>query len=69
MDKIDENVLIFHAGTKEENGEVLTNGGRVLVCTAFGDTIEEALKASKKAAQTIEFDKKYFRTDIGFDLV
>lgn len=69
LDKVDENVLVFHAGTKEKNGEILTNGGRVLVCTAFGDTLEEALEISKQAAQNIEFDKKYFRSDIGFDLL
>lgn len=59
----------FHAGTKlGENGEILTSGGRVMALTAFGETIEEALKNSYAAANKICFDKIYYRKDIGFDL-
>jgi phosphoribosylamine--glycine ligase len=60
--------LVFHAGTKIEGGQVVTNGGRVLAFSAFGPDKLSALSQSKKAAESIHFDKKYFRTDIGFDL-
>lgn len=58
----------FHAGTKLTDNQTLTNGGRVIALTAFGDTMQEALKSSYQGAKAIEFEKKYFRTDIGFDL-
>ena len=60
--------LIFHAGTRAEDGQILTNGGRVIAITSFGDQIQEALIQSKKNAEQISFDGKYFRKDIGFDL-
>ena len=60
--------IIFHAGTKASNGEVLTNGGRVLSITSYADNFREALKKSYKLADQIKFEKKYFRRDIGFDL-
>lgn len=62
------NTILFHAGTKEEDGTVFTNGGRVIALTSFGNTMDEALEQSFKAAEQINFDKKYYRTDIGFDL-
>jgi phosphoribosylamine--glycine ligase len=61
-------VQVFHAGTAEKDGNVVTNGGRVLNLTAKGATIEAALEKSKKAANTIEFEGKYFRSDIGLDV-
>lgn len=60
--------LVFHSGTKSKDGEILTNGGRVLAITGKGDTLEEALSNSYKNAKLIEFDGKYFRKDIGYDL-
>lgn len=60
--------IIFHAGTKEESGKVLTNGGRVLAITSYGKDFKEALKQSYKSIEKICFDKMNFRTDIGFDL-
>jgi phosphoribosylamine--glycine ligase len=63
-----ENSLVFHAGTKEDNQKVLTNGGRVMALTSFGRTMEEALEKSFDNAKKIHFDGKYFRRDIGFDL-
>jgi phosphoribosylamine--glycine ligase len=60
--------LVFHAGTREAKGDVLTSGGRVMALTSFGKNKDEALKKSYAAAKTIQFDKKYYRKDIGFDL-
>ena len=62
-----ENIL-FHAGTKEADGQILTNGGRVIAVSSYGATQDEALAKSYAGARAIQFDKKYFRTDIGFDL-
>ena len=60
--------MIFHAGTKEANGQVLTNGGRVLAITSLANNMEDALRDSFKAAENIQFEGKYFRRDLGFDL-
>lgn len=60
--------LVFHAGTKQENGQVVTNGGRVLAVTSFGDSFQEAIKKSYQNIDKLHFDKMYFRKDIGFDL-
>ena len=62
------NSLIFHAGTKIENGKVLTNGGRVLAVTSFGETMTDALAKSYTTIDKIRFDGKTFRKDIGQDL-
>jgi phosphoribosylamine--glycine ligase len=67
-----ENVLdslIFHAGTKLENGKVVTNGGRVLAVTSFGNDFQEAIKKSYQNIDKLHFDKMYFRKDIGLDLL
>lgn len=60
--------LIFHSGTCLKNNEVLTNGGRVIAVSSFGDTMEEALAKSFKNAEKIQFEGKYYRKDIGLDL-
>ena len=63
-----EDSLVFHAGTKEENGKVVTNGGRVIAITSFGQDYREALKKSYQNAGKLHFDRMYFRKDLGFDL-
>jgi phosphoribosylamine--glycine ligase len=60
--------IVFHAGTSEKDGQILTSGGRVLAISAYGTTKNEALHKAYKVASTIQYDKKYFRRDIGFDL-
>lgn len=60
--------IVFHAGTKSTDGNIVTNGGRVLAITSFGETFQEAIKVSKKNAKVVEFEGKNFRGDIGFDL-
>ncbi len=67
LDKVQESV-VFHAGTKSESGEVLTNGGRVLAITSYGESMDEALEQSYANADVVNYEGKYFRTDIGFDL-
>jgi len=63
-----KNVLVFHAGTKKTGGNIVTSGGRVMAVTGLAATREKALELSKDAANSITFEKKYFRKDIGFDL-
>ena len=63
-----EDSIVFHAGTSEDNGKTVTNGGRVLALTSFGKDYHEALKKSYQNAEKIHFDKMYFRKDLGFDL-
>ncbi len=67
LDKVSgrENVVAFHAGTARSNGEIVTNGGRVLGVTARGGDLAEAKKAAYEAVEEIEFEGAYFRRDIG----
>lgn len=64
------NCVLFHAGTSIdiENNIVKTNGGRVIAVTAYGDDIEIALQKAYENAEIVDFEGKYFRKDIGFDL-
>lgn len=64
-----ENSIAFHAGTKQEGSNIVTNGGRVLAITSFGTDIKDALKKSFANAEKINYEKKYYRKDIGFDLI
>lgn len=60
--------IVFHAGTSTLDGQVISSGGRVLSVTSYGNSIEEALGTSYKNIEKIDFDKSYYRKDIGFDL-
>ena len=60
-----EGYYCFHAGTKFKDGEIVTNGGRVLGVTALGDTLKEARANAYKAVDWVDFDNKYYRHDIG----
>lgn len=61
--------LVFQAGTREENGQILTSGGRVIALTATSNTLEKAIQKSQKAAQLVQFEGKNFRRDIGLDIL
>lgn len=63
-----EDSIVFHAGTKLEDDNIVSNGGRVMAITSFGNTINEALETSYKNINKISFDKMNYRKDIGFDL-
>jgi phosphoribosylamine---glycine ligase len=61
--------VIFHSGTKNDQGKVVTNGGRVLAVSAWGSTLYEALEITYRNAGLISWDGIYYRTDIGYDLL
>lgn len=60
--------ILFHAGTKLSNNDVVTNGGRVIAVSSYGKNFQEALECSYKNAEKVNFEGKYYRKDIGFDL-
>jgi phosphoribosylamine---glycine ligase len=63
-----ENCIVFHAGTDYSENTVITNGGRVIAITCYGNSMKESLEKGLKNAEKINFSGKYFRRDIGFDL-
>lgn len=63
-----EGSIVFHAGTQnDDNGNIITNGGRVLAITSYGENIQDALSTSYKNVSKISFEKHYYRTDIGYE--
>lgn len=64
-----KDTLLFHSGMKYENGALQTNGGRVLAVSALGNNIEQALKVALQTAESVQYEGKYFRRDIGKDLL
>jgi phosphoribosylamine--glycine ligase len=63
-----EGSIVFHAGTKSENGKILSNGGRVMAVTSLDDDFRKALKKSYQNIEKLNFDRMQYRSDIGFDL-
>ena len=66
FDKVQGSTL-FHAGTANKDGEIVTSGGRVIAITSYGNTIQEALATSYQNAERIEYPGKYYRRDIGYE--
>ena len=68
-DKVKDTIL-FHAGTAvDNNGDLVTSGGRVIAASSYGNSIEDALARSFEAVGLVDFDGKYYRRDIGRDLI
>jgi phosphoribosylamine--glycine ligase len=65
LDQTFEDGFVFHAGTKKQDGKIITNGGRVLGVTGLGDTLESAIKYAYEITEKISWENKYLRTDIG----
>ena len=63
-----EDSILFHAGTASKDGDVVTNGGRVIAVSSYGTNMKEALATSYSNAPKVEFEGRYYRTDLGFDL-
>jgi len=68
LENLEDSILV-HAGTKMQDNALVTNGGRVLAITSFGDTLQDALSKSLINANKVDFEGKYYRTDIGQDLL
>ncbi|MBI1781869.1 MAG: phosphoribosylamine--glycine ligase [Sphingobacteriales bacterium] len=66
---INEDSLIFHAGTKQEDDHVVTNGGRVLAVTSFGESVSDCVNKSKQVLEKIDYDGIYYRRDIGYEFM
>jgi phosphoribosylamine--glycine ligase len=68
LDKV-KKAIVFHAGSRQEGKELRTSGGRVFAFTAYGDTLQDALKTSYAELEKVNFEGRYFRRDIGKDLM
>jgi phosphoribosylamine---glycine ligase len=69
LDTIISDTILFHSGTKEVNGSIVTNGGRVLCATAMAEELEDAISKSRELVEAIEYTDKYYRRDIGFEFL
>lgn len=67
LDQLSNAAMVFHMGTQEKGGQIITNGGRVFTVTAFGNSIIEAAAAARTIQTAIQFEGKYYRRDIGFE--
>lgn len=66
---VSENTLIFQAGTSQKDGAIVTSGGRVLCVTSLHESLQAALENSKKVIETISYQDKYYRRDIGYEFI
>lgn len=69
LDNSTTDSIIFHAGTTTKDGNVVTNGGRVLAVTSYGHSLQEAVGKSRQVLQQVNFEGMYFRSDIGYEFV
>lgn len=69
LDEVSDKTFVFHAGTKQQGDDVVTNGGRVLVFTSLADDLETALRRSYRNIERVEFEGMFYRKDIGKDLL
>jgi len=69
LPKDSQDSKVFHAGTKSDNGKVLSSGGRVLCATSLGESIQDAQKNAYKLLSQIDWAGSYYRTDIGFKAI
>ncbi len=65
----DNETILFHCGTKQQDDAMVTNGGRVFCITSYGDSVKSAVEKSKTAMQKISFDDMYYRSDIGYEFM
>jgi phosphoribosylamine--glycine ligase len=65
IDDVNDDIVVFHAGTALKNDKLVTNGGRVLNVCTLGTSIEDVRERVYKAAEVIQFEGKYYRKDIG----
>jgi phosphoribosylamine--glycine ligase len=68
LERVQES-LVFHAGTAQKDEKVVTSGGRVIAVSSYGESIQEAIGRCYSNAQKINFNGRYYRSDIGFDLI
>jgi phosphoribosylamine--glycine ligase len=67
--KLEEDTLLFHGGTRLQGDMTVTDGGRVMACTGIASTLTEAVRKSQGLAENVSYNGKYYRKDIGKDLI